>query len=585
MKILLCCTSIQDEHRTEDNEDSHYPLGLAYLQSYIEHHRPDKDEFRNLYLNNVDYEICYREIKENLKEMDPDVFGISIMTHSRVSAYRMIEYAHENYPNTKIVVGGMHVSVMWRQMVKKYPYIVAVRGEGETCFYDLIEAYDNETSLEDVKGIAYHNGEKIVVTAERDLIPDIDVLPFPKHELFVKEGKTMANLLTSRGCPYKCNFCVLDHTSRRKVRFRSGENIADEVEMLLEKFPSINAIWIHDDAFMINKDRTIEFCDAIINRGIKTSFVASARFRPISPEVVRKMELAGFCHVLFGLESGADDVIRGMRKGITKQHVRYGMSLFANTTMRATAFLIAGLPGETDKTIEETIEFVQEIQNIDYLYYEDIGISMIYPGTEMYTMARATGKINDDYWLTDADVPYYTAEHGGVHTYEKLLEMKERIEEGVALRFMLAPKGFLYQRKVIPSLIKYSLLHRMPESINNIVFSTLAHHPQLLKELIRGAIIGDTKAEIMKELAKAFERTLAEMVMKRANLTSETRRKVFISQCYAQECADDILLKAQKQRLEEVIYKLSGQDDQGDIVYDKNVRAPASLPLVMRTNK
>jgi len=104
MKILLCCTSIQDEHRSEDNHDSHYPLGLAYLQSYIEHHRPEKDEFINLYLNNVPYEQCYREIKENLKNFQPDVFGVSIMTHSRVTAYRMIEYVNENYPETKIVV-------------------------------------------------------------------------------------------------------------------------------------------------------------------------------------------------------------------------------------------------------------------------------------------------------------------------------------------------------------------------------------------------------------------------------------------------------------------------------------------------
>lgn len=108
----------------------------------------------------------------------------------------------------------------------------------------------------------------------------------------------MANLLTSRGCPYKCNFCVLDAVSLRKVRFRSGDNIADEVEQLITKFPSITTIWIHDDAFMINKKRTLEFCDAIIRRGIKTQFVASARFRPISPEVVSKMEQAGFIHVL-----------------------------------------------------------------------------------------------------------------------------------------------------------------------------------------------------------------------------------------------------------------------------------------------
>ena len=578
MKILLCCTSIQDEHRTEDNHDSHYPLGLAYLQSYLEHHRPGKDEFINLYLNNIDYETCYREVKQNLKKMEPDIFGVSIMTHSRVSAYRMIEYAHENYPNAKIVVGGMHVSVMWRQMVEKYPYIVAVRGEGETCFHDLIEAYDNGMPLEDVEGIVFHDGEKMVVTAERALIPDIDVLPFPKHELFVKDGKKMANLLTSRGCPYKCNFCVLDHTSRRKVRFRSGENIADEVEQLLTQFPSITDIWIHDDAFMINKERTIEFCDAIIKRGIKTRFVASARFRPISPEVVQKMERAGFVHVLFGLESGADAVIKGMRKGITKQHVRYGMSLFANTTMKATAFLIVGLPGETDETIEETVDFVQEIQNIDYLYYDDIGVAMIYPGTEMYTMARSTGKISDDYWLTDKDVPYYTIEHGGIHTYEKLLEMKERVRLALSLKYLFTPEGIIHQRKVIPSMLKYSQMHEIPsvDKILSLAFSRFNLGDQLIRSLFWG------KTEMMlKRITLAFESTVVEIVMHNNGIVSDADKSEFISRCLAQQEIDEYTLGEQRERLEEVIRKFSAQDDKGDIAYDKNARGPASLPSVV----
>jgi len=562
MKILLCCTSIQDEHRTEDNHDSHYPLGLAYLQSYLEHHRPEQDEFRNLYLNNIPYHACYDIIKSTLKEFDPDIFGVSMMTHSRVSAYRMIEYAHEKYPNAKIVVGGMHVSVMWRQMVEKYPYIVAVRGEGETCFHDLIEAYDKDTPLEDVQGIVFHDGEKIVVTGERALIPDIDALPFPKHELFVNQGKTIANLLTSRGCPYKCNFCVLDHTSLRKVRFRSGDNIADEVEIILKKFPSVHTIWIHDDAFMINKNRTIEFCDAIIRRGIKTQFIASARFRPISHEVVQKMEQAGFIQVLFGLESGANDVIKGMKKGITKTHVRYGLSMFGTTKLKATAFIIAGLPSETDETIAETIDFIQELQNIEYLYYDDIGMAMIYPGTEMYTMAKSTGKIDDDYWLSDADVPYYTIEHGGVHTYDKLLEMKERIRQSISLNNMFTPEGFLLQRKVLPSLMKY--IHKHPMGSLNDIFIEGLNRFQLWPHIAKAVLIGDS-TPIVIHMAEAFEKMIIEIVMSNNDIVSEEDKKQFVTRCIKQAAKDKIILKGHAERQKAVTYV--GDDDPGDKLY------------------
>jgi radical SAM superfamily enzyme YgiQ (UPF0313 family) len=516
----------------------------------------------------VPYDECYDEIKKNLEEFQPEVFGVSIMTHSRVTAYRMIEYVHENYPDTKIVVGGMHPSVMWKQMVEKYPYIVAVRGEGEVTFNELIEFYagEKDMNIEDVAGIAFHDGEKVVATDARPLIADIDELPFPKHELFVKDGKKMGNLLTSRGCPYKCNFCVLDHTSLRKVRFRSGDNIADEVEQLITQFPSIDTIWIHDDAFMINKARTLEFCEAIIRRGIKTQFVASARFRPIDENVVKKMEEAGFIHVLFGLESGADNVISGMRKGITKEHVRYGSTLFAKTKMKATAFLIAGLPGETDETIDETIDFVQEIQNINYLFYDDIGVSMIYPGTEMYTMAKATGKIDDDYWLTDKDVPYYTIENGGVHTYEKLLEMKEKIRHAVSLQNMFTPEGFLKQRKVIPSMLKYAQVHNMT-AVNNILFDAMNKFG-LTNELVKAAISEEPIDEIVQKAAIAFERMLVNIVMEHNNIKTPEQKKEFINKVITQTKLDNLTLKEYRQRREAIQY--DGDKDKGDIDYKKN---------------
>ena len=567
MKILLTCTSIQDEHRSENVHDSHYPLGLAYLQSFLEKQRPGQDEFVNLYLNNVNYDTCYEVLEKNLKEFRPDIFGVSIMTHSRVSAFRMIEYVHKHYPDTRIVVGGVHVTVMWEQFAKKYPFVTVVRGEGELTFHKLIDAFEADTPLGDIVGLAYHDGEKVVTTGSAPLIPDLDMLPFPKHELFVKQGKTMANLLTSRGCPYRCNFCVLDWMSERKVRFRSGENIADEVEMLLKQFPSIQTIWIHDDAFMINKDRTIEFCDAIIDRGIKTQFVASARFRPISLEVVHKMEQAGFVHVLFGLESGAQEVIKGMRKGISKEHVRYGIDLFGQTGMKATAFLIAGLPGETDETIGETIDFVQEIQNINYLFYDDIGVSMIYPGTEMYTMAKGTGKLNDDYWLTDGDVPYYTKENGGVHTYEKLLEMKERIRQSVSLAHLATPDGFLQQRKLIPEILKYSQRFNL-QGINNLLYKVLNEN-NLISEVVNAFFLGSSD-NLKEKIELNVEKSILRMMLgDNNNFKTPKEVQSFVERYDEQRTKDRETLKLYAERQKEVKAKLSKRNDVGDVAYVK----------------
>ena len=115
MKVLLTCTSIEDSSRTEDSADSHYPLGLAYLHSYLEKH--SKHEVETHFLNNVDNDTCFTKIKEEIEKFKPDVVGISVMTFSRTSSYRMIEYLTDNLPLIKIVLGGMHPTVMWKNML------------------------------------------------------------------------------------------------------------------------------------------------------------------------------------------------------------------------------------------------------------------------------------------------------------------------------------------------------------------------------------------------------------------------------------------------------------------------------------
>lgn len=472
MKVLLTCTSIEDTSRTEDSPDSHYPLGLAYLHSYLDKH--SDHEVETHFLNNVNSDICFNKIKSEIEAFKPDVVGISIMTFSRTSSYRMIEYLTQNHPDIKIILGGMHPTVMWKNMLKKYTNTIIVVGEGEVTFHELLDCLEEGNDIAEVTGIAYNNGEEIVKTGERDLIDDLDTLEFPKHEIFLWEGKKMANLLTSRGCPFKCNFCVLDHISLRKVRFRGAEDVCNEIEEILRICPTVETIWLHDDAFMINKKSTMALCREIIKRGIKTNFTCSARFRPVSRELIQLMEQAGFNHVLFGLESGAQDIIDDMKKGITKDHIRYATALFAESNIKTTAFLIVGLPGETQETVDETIDFVMEMQFNNYLYYDEIGVAMIYPGAEVYTIAKARsleipgyGVLDDDYWLTSGEVPYYECEN----SYEQLLVWKEQIRDAISLNRINDPKIFLKQKKLLPSIIKYSFKFGMTEIINMVMQS------------------------------------------------------------------------------------------------------------------
>ena len=519
MKILLTCTTIEEFHRIETDHDSHYPLGLGYLHSYLE--SLDKGyDIVTRFLNNVTQEECMRVLKKDLEEFRPDVVGISMMTHSRVGAFKFIEYIEENYPHIKIVIGGMHVSVMYRQLAEHYKNVVCVVGEGEITLGEILDRWENGASLHDVNGIAFHDGEKVVITPGRALIEDLDILPFPKHDIFLWEGKTMAGMLTSRGCPYKCNFCVLDAASRRKVRCRSAENIVDEVEMILKEHPSIHTIWIHDDAFMIIKDRTIEFCKEIIRRGVKTQFVCSARFRPISREVVMLMKEAGFVHVLFGLESGAPSVMKLMKKGLTQKAVRHALKLFSETGIKATAFLITGLPGETEETVNETIDFVQELQEIHYLFYDDIGVAGIYPGTELFTLAKEAkleipdyGVIDDAFWLTDRDVPWYEVEN----SYETMLQWREKTRNSISLdRIAKSPENFLQQRKLIPQIIQYSWRYGLHGIIAE-VMKILNANQDLTMNTLKQVFLDGDQAPQLKAVYSTFEKGLIRNLLNQMN--------------------------------------------------------------------
>jgi radical SAM superfamily enzyme YgiQ (UPF0313 family) len=446
MDIIVVTASFEDEQRSPEIQDnSHYPIGLGYLHSFIE---SKGHNITTLFLNDYSYEECIKIAIRNIDNIKPDVIGLQILTGNRVCSFRLIEYINNIYHDIKIIVGGIHVTVMYEQILNKYPFLTAVLGEGEITFSELI---DGRKALEDIDGIAFVKNDKIIKTKERALIENLDELPFPKHEIFFNEIRRCGCILTTRGCPFSCTFCCLCSISQRRVRYRSVANVVDEIEYMTSNFPTMSSIWIHDDSFFLNNNRVIDFCNEIVKRNIKVDFICSGRMKPLNQQMVNAMEKAGFTHILFGLESGSKEILKSSRKAITKEDAVNAIKLFINSSIRVTTFLIVGLPGETIETVKETIDFFQTLQKIKYIWIgDDLILLFIYPGTEVYDIAKRKGFIDDGYWLTDNRIPIYAAEH----SIETLCQFKDLMLNHISLSRIFTPSGFAAQKKMIPLIFK-----------------------------------------------------------------------------------------------------------------------------------
>lgn len=451
MKILLISTSFEDESRSPSiNYNSHYPIGVAYLHSYLE---SKLHLVESLFLNDYPFKDCLSIIEKKMETFNPDVVGFNILTNNRTSSFAIIEYIHNKYPETHILAGGIHATVMHQQILNRYPYLIVVLGEGEITVGELLERLEKKQEITDVAGLAFSRNGLVQMTQPRELISNLDILPFPKHEAFFTEKRTTASIITSRGCPFNCSFCVLDNISRRKVRFRSVENVIREIEYLILTYPQINTIWIHDDVFFIDNKRAIQFCNEIIKKKIKLKFICSGRFKPISRELIQAMEKAGFILLLFGLESGSPKILKYAHKNITQEDVITAIKLLKNSKIIVTLFLIIGLYQEDDSTIKETIKFVKKLQKINYIFFQDIGILTIYPGTEIFEIAKNAGQINDDYWLTEKATPFFTVEH----SIQKLNYYKNMVLDNIALMRIFTLKGFFSQIILLSAILGFFL--------------------------------------------------------------------------------------------------------------------------------
>ena len=376
------------------------PLGVTYVAAACEQAGCEVRIF--------DY-IVRRYTKEKLSaELDgfaPHVVGATSVTMNFKGAAAIIQDVKSHNPAIITMMGGPHVSYDWANTLVKYPEIdIIVVGEGEETLRELLPMIHDRAAWDTVRGIAFRKDGQAHFTGVRAFIEDLDTLPVPaRHLLPISRYRALGfpvSIITSRGCPNRCIFCLGRRMVGHKVRYRTPRLIVDEIEDIISYgFTRIN---IADDLFTSDKVRVQEFCAELKRRGIKIPWSAFARVNTVDAGVLAVMRDAGCDAVSFGIESGNAGMLKLVKKGITLQQAVKAVQACKESGVSAFASFVIGLPGESPETLAETRTFAEGLGI-------DCGFHLLapFPGTavreeqEKYDIEILT----DDWDLYDANVP------------------------------------------------------------------------------------------------------------------------------------------------------------------------------------
>ena len=358
-------------------------LGLAYVAACL---KRDGHDVRAIDAKSEGLSLS--AVVDRLREIDPQLVGITAMTHEIVLAGRLCRDIKAALPECVTMVGGPHTTALPDDTLAEFPAIdVAVRGEGEHTACEFAAAIDGGNPRHmwsSIAGLAYRDDGQVVRNADRPFIRDLDSLPFPAWELFPKPPNGWG-LYAGRGCPFRCAFCQRVLGSR--IRLRSVDSVMAEIDEL-EARTGQRQSWFQDETFGVNSRWTHDLLDRLIERNRRRGYVwnwkANSRANLADRALYRKMKHAG-CRMLdFGIESGNPEILRRIHKSITLTQARRAIAAARAAGLRTNAFFIIGHPGETWSTAMQTVRFAP-LAGADTIA---VGVMVPYPGTEIWEMAR-----------------------------------------------------------------------------------------------------------------------------------------------------------------------------------------------------
>jgi len=370
-------------------ESSFIPLGIGYLAAVLEKNQYEVDV--------IDCQVLkptQRELEGELVRLQPDVVGVTSTTLTYKAAFEIVKTAKEACPNSLTILGGPHVTVMDEQTLNEQPEAdIVVRGEGEQTMLELVDLISKSDlkDLDEVAGITFRKNGKIVQTPNRPYIQNLDELPHPafkhfplsKYRIF---GKTYLPIITSRGCPFQCTFCLASRMCGKRFRARSPKNVVDELEWLRDIYGA-DAFSFYDDTFTFDIKRAREICEEMKKRNIGLPWDCRTRVDRVSKDLLALMWSANCQLIHFGVESGSQKILNAMRKGTTVEQNERAIRWAKEVCISVAISVVIGYPGETTDTLKQTLEFIRKTEP-DYVY---VCVAIPYPGTELYNLLKDLG--------------------------------------------------------------------------------------------------------------------------------------------------------------------------------------------------
>jgi anaerobic magnesium-protoporphyrin IX monomethyl ester cyclase len=334
-------------------------LGLGYLAAVLE-----KNQYEVDVIDCPVLKCSYEEFRSEISKRQPNIVGITSATLTYKSALRLVRIAKESCPNCLTILGGIHATFWDDKALQECSYLdVVVRREGENTLLELVQKLEAGKSFHDVLGITYRKNGKIVRNLDRPYIEDLDALPFPARHLWpmgrIRKYRDVFPLMTSRGCVHWCEFCSTVRMHGRKFRMRSPKNVVNEIEFLHNTYGATQFTF-YDDVFTLDKARTEEICKEIKNRKLKIKWSCGTRVDMVTKELLLKMKEAGCDAVWFGVESGTQQVLDAMKKGISTAQTIRVFSWLREIGLKPIPNVVLGFPGETKQTIWKTIKFAEK---------------------------------------------------------------------------------------------------------------------------------------------------------------------------------------------------------------------------------
>jgi radical SAM superfamily enzyme YgiQ (UPF0313 family) len=400
MTILLAYISAASD--CDDPHLSLLPTGLCYLQAVLR-----EAGFDAILANYSGWSSS--RIQASLKELRPRILAISQWTHNRHASLEMARIARRLNPGCVIVMGGGHATFQYEEILEQgTPLDLVILGEGEETLRELGCCIRDGVEWRGLAGIAFRRDGRVVVTQQRELLADLDALPFAsrylEHSIGVDMGMQAEFMITARGCPSSCSFCSSPSFWRRRVRFRSPENMLEEIRFIRQRYGLIY-FSLRDDTFTADRERTLEFCRLLISSRTHIIWNCQSRVTSLDEELLAWMKRAGCECVQIGVESGSPRILTLLGKRITPGQVEAAAAAVKKVGISLSVYLIGNIPEETDDDLNASIALMRRIRPADG-YVSPLAY---FPGTQLFSDGVRAGLVSSRVFATSRESAIYAA--------------------------------------------------------------------------------------------------------------------------------------------------------------------------------